>query len=195
MTTPNPEERTPYNTPLPGSPPPGPSPPPPPGPPQAPKPAMPTPPPVATSSAPSTRSKPSALNIVALAVAGLSLILAVIGVGVGVSAQARNSKLQQQVDQLQAQQAAVDSTLHELDQRTGTSLADYLKGLETRLSAAEATANSASSRADEAASSASFAQDYASSVDFRVDDVVACVIRYMKTVGDSGGGPYQYFFC
>jgi hypothetical protein len=139
--------------------------------------------------------KPPKLTIVALAVASLSLILGVIGVGVGVSAQARNTQLQAQVDELEAQQAEVDGTLAALDQRTGTSLAEYLEGLDTRVSDAEATARGAFSRADEAASSASFAEEYAYSVDFRLDTVVECVNKYMKTVGDSGGGYYQYFFC
>ena len=146
-------------------------------------------------SPPPASGKPSTLTIVALAVAGLSLVLALIGVGVGVSAQARSAQLQQKVGELEAQQDAIDGTLAALDQRTGTSLAEYLEGLDARLSTAEATASSASSRADEAASRAGFAEEYASSVDFRLDEVVDCVNRYMKTVGDSGGGYYQYFFC
>jgi len=201
VNTPDPSERTPYNTPLPGSLPPTPSAstqggtPVPPTPPQAPRPAAPPQAPSAAARAPLASGKISTLTVVALAVACLSLILGLIGVGVGVSAQARSTQLQQQVDQLKAQQAEVDTTLAALDQRTGTSLADYLQGLDERLSQAESRANSALGRADEAATNARFAQDYAAAVDFRVDDVVACVNRYMKTVGDSGGGYYQYFFC
>lgn len=200
MNTPDPSERTPYNTPLPGSPPapsaatPGAAPTPP-SPPIAPKANALAVSPGTPASPPPGSGKPLTLTIVALAVAGLSLILALIGVGVGVSAQARSVQLQQQVNQLEAQQDAADGTLAALDQRTGTSLAEYLEGLDARLSKAEATANGASDRADEAASRAGFAEEYASSVDFRLEEVVACVNRYMKTVGDSGGGYYQYFFC
>lgn len=206
MTTPDPSERTPPNTPLPGSPLPG-------TPPTAPSTATPAPPPTpplpprgSTASAPTPAAstpeaarlasrKPSALTVLALAGAGLSLILGLIGIGVGVSAQARNVQLQQELDQLEAQQDAVDSTLAALDQRTGTSLAEYLDGLDFRLSRAESMASGAASRAEAAASRAGFAEDYAFSVDSRLEEVVDCINRYMKTVGDSGGGYYQYFFC
>lgn len=192
MTTPDPSARTPYNTPLPGTPPIPPAALPPNQPPR------PTPPGQATTQPPdatASSSKPATLTLVALAVAGLSLILGLIGVGVGVSAQARNTQLQAQVDELEAQQAAVDGTLADLDQRTGTSLAEYLQDLDTRLGDAEAAARGAFTRADEAASSARFAEDYAFGVDSRLSAVVDCVNKYMKTVGDSGGGYYQYFFC
>ena len=167
----------------------------PPAPPQPPRPAPPTQAASQPPSAAPVNGKPSTLTIVALAVAGLSLILAVIGVGVGVSAQARSTQLQAQVDELAAQQAEVDGALADLDQRTGTSLVEYLEGLDTRVSDAEATARGAFSRADEAASSASFAEESAYSVGFRLNAVVECVNRYMKTVGDSGGGYYRYVFC
>ena len=33
------------------------------------------------------------------------------------------------------------------------------------------------------------------SVNQRVEDLESCVNDYMKTVGDSGGGYYRYYFC
>lgn len=167
----------------------------PPPPPRAPRAHAPAASPGIPGSPPPASGKTSTLTIVALAVAGLSLTLALIGVGVGVSAQARSAELQEQVNRLEAQQAEVGGTLAALDQRTGTSLAEYLEGLDARLSKAESTASGAASRADAAAGRAGFAEDYAYSVDFRLEEVIECINRYMKTVGDSGGGPYQYFFC
>ena len=34
-----------------------------------------------------------------------------------------------------------------------------------------------------------------STLDQRVDSLESCVNDYMKTVGDSGGGYYRYYFC
>lgn len=194
MNTPDPYARTPYNTPLPGGPPPAPSA----APPtelEAPKAKTPTPTAAAPASAAAANGRPPTLTIAALAVAGLSLILGLIGVGIGVSAQARSAQLQQQVDQLEAQQDEVDGALSALDERTGTSLADYLEGLDARLTAAEATANGAYTRADEAVGLAEYVQDYALRTETRVAAVAACVNRYMETVGNSSGGYYRYIFC
>lgn len=194
MNTPEPNARTPYNTPLPGSPPSAPSAAPPTEP-EATKTKTPTPTPAAPASATAANGRPPSLTIVALAVAGLSLVLGLIGVGIGFSAQARSAQLQQQVDELEAQQDEVDGALSALDERTGTSLAEYLEGLDERLRAAEATASDASTRADEAAGLATYVQDYALRTETRISAVAACVNRYMETVGNSGGGYYRYVFC
>lgn len=188
MTTPDPTARTPYNTPLPGATTSSTTPP-----------GLPTRPgdeTEATSplSAPE-KAKPPVLTIVAVGLAALALLIGVVGIGVGVSASARNIQLQEQVDALRAQQAEVDGALAALDERTGTSLAEYLEGLDARLSDAEAVASGAGSRADSAMTRAGYAEDYAFSVNSRLDAVVECVNEYMKTVGDSGGGYYRYYFC
>lgn len=203
VTTPEPEARTPYNTPLPGSAP------------QTPLPgagqsrAEPAPPmqsdyttsprrPEEASTqiaAPAVRTSGSTITMVALGVAALSMLIGLIGFGVGVSAQLRSVDLQKQVNDLQTQQDEVNGALAALDQRTGISLGEYLEELDARIVQAETLTRGFLDRVDETARSVRFAEEYAYGVDVRLDEVVTCINRYMKTVGDSAGGRYQYFFC
>lgn len=139
--------------------------------------------------------KARALPIAALVVAGVSLLLGGVGLIFGITAFSANAELRKQVDTLRAQQAEVDTALASLNERTGEGLADYLQDLDRRVSAAESAANEAASEAQRAAGIAQYAEDYAFSVDGRLGGVVECINTYMKTVGDSGGGYYRYYFC
>ena len=209
MSTP-PEPRNPYNTPVPGNPPTPQAPPIGPGGTSRP-PGMPPGPgaipggrnregsnktfnPVGTEpsgSAGQSRTFP----VTALVISATALLLGGLGVGVGVLAYTTNSSLQQEVDALRAQQAEVDTALASLNERTGEGLADYLQDLDWRVSAAENAASGAATDAQRAAGMAQYAEDYAFSVDSRLGGVVECINTYMKTVGDSGGGYYRYYFC
>lgn len=139
-----------------------------------------------------TRQRGSVLPIV---LAGVALVVAAASLTAALMFRVQATELQSQVetlksqqDEANAQQASLDAKLSdltgqvgELEAATGESLSTYLSGLSRDVSSAEAAAQDAYFLAEE--------------VSRRTDRFVECVNTYMKTVGDSGGGYYRYYFC
>lgn len=92
----------------------------------------------------------------------------------------RVEALEDQVAQLSLEQGEISSQFGSLPEAFGV-LADRIAQVEMEASSARSAAEVANQRADDA--------------QFRAEDIVRCVNRYMKTVGDAGGGRYTYYFC
>lgn len=125
---------------------------------------------------------------VALTVAAASLGAALVFRAQAVEMQGQVEALKSQQAELSAQQATLDAKLSSLTEQfgqleasAGVPLATYLEGLSRDVASAEATAKNAYVIVD--------------NLSRRTDRVVECINTYMKTVGDSRGGYYQYFFC
>ena len=131
---------------------------------------------------------PIVLACVALVVAGASLAAAFLFRAQAVELQGQVEALQALQAEASAKQASMDAKLSdltgqvgELEAATGESLSTYLSGLNSDVASAEAAAKDAYFLAEE--------------VSRRTDRFVECVNTYMKTVGDSSGGYYRYYFC
>lgn len=77
--------------------------------------------------------------------------------------------------------SAVAGDVGDLQAATGESLASHLAGLDRAVAQAQSDAQDA--------------QFASQSLAARTEALVECVNEYMKTVGDSGGGYYRYYFC
>lgn len=77
--------------------------------------------------------------------------------------------------------SAVAGDVGDLQAATGESLSSYLAGLDRAVAQAQSDAQDA--------------QFASQSLAARTEALVECVNDYMKTVGDSGGGYYRYYFC
>lgn len=211
------EPKTPYNTPPPPFPPKAPggfvAPPAIPAPPSASGPAAPpaTPPPAVQAPRPASpppampptfSTEPGApgdagsggtrLPLVVAAVAAVIALAAVVFAGASwnqarqletqlVAAQDQLADVVSEQRGLASTVSAVAGDVGDLQAATGESLSSYLAGLDRAITEAQSDATDALLTAE--------------SLSGRTQALVECVNDYMKTVGDSGGGYYRYYFC
>lgn len=129
---------------------------------------------------------------IALVVAVLAVLVAGVGVVAALSMRTQLAQVESELEALQEAQGRIQATQASIEAELAT-LGGQVGNLEA--AASQPSVSPGESNAMTALATASDAYQLASGVDFRLDQVVNCINEYMKTVGDSGGGRYQYFFC
>lgn len=133
--------------------------------------------------------EPSKRAVQVLGVVTLVVLTAtsVFGLVAALSATARVVELEAQIAELSGEQTAISSNFG--------SLPNAIADLDNRIDQAVDLATTAQLGAVAAGEEAQDARRQAEDAYFRADSIAECVNTYMKTVGDSGGGYYRYYFC
>ena len=134
-----------------------------------------------------TESGKNGVRVLGLLTLVVLTVTSVVGLVAALSATARVGELEAKVAKLSGEQAVISSDFGSLP----AAIAD----LDSRVDRAVELATTAQFGAAGAIEEAQDARRQADDAHFRADSVAECVNTYMKTVGDSGGGYYRYYFC
>lgn len=135
----------------------------------------------------STESGTRAVRLLGVLTLVVLTATSIFGLVAALSATARVVELEAKVAKLSGEQAAISSDFG--------SLPEAIANLDDRVDQAVDLATTAQFGVAAVGEDAQDARRQADDAYSRADSIAECVNTYMKTVGDSGGGYYRYYFC
>ena len=134
-----------------------------------------------------TESSKRAVRLLGVLTLVVLTATSIFGLVAALSATARVVELEAKVAKLSGEQAAISSDFG--------SLPEAIADLDDRVDQAVDLATTAQFGVAAVGENAQDARRQADDAYSRADSIAECVNTYMKTVGDSGGGYYRYYFC
>lgn len=134
-----------------------------------------------------TESSKRAVRLLGVLTLVILTATSIFGLAAALSATARVVELEAKVAKLSGEQADISSDFG--------SLPEVIADLDNRVDQAVDLATTAQFGVAAVGEDAQDARRQADDAYSRADSIAECVNTYMKTVGDSGGGYYRYYFC